>query len=74
MDPKELGRRVRAARTLGGFKRAEDLAAAIELSRTTILKIERGERRPKRFELWAIAEVCHVPREFFESEQPTPDD
>ncbi len=63
-----MGRRVRAARAYGGYRRAEDLAAAIGIGRSTLLKIEKGERLPKHWELVAIAELCGLPRDFFTAE------
>lgn len=64
----EVAKRVRAARAYGDFARAEDLAKAIGIGRTTLLKIEKGDRAPKRWELIAIAEICGLPREFFTAE------
>lgn len=71
MDAKELGRRVRAARAYAGLSNTE-LAESIQIGRSTLVKIEAGRREAKRWELYAIAEVCGVPREWFDSETPLP--
>jgi transcriptional regulator with XRE-family HTH domain len=68
MDAKEIGKRVRAARAYGGWTRAEDLAEAVGMGRTTLLRTEKGERTAKHWELVAIAELCGLPRSFFTDE------
>jgi DNA-binding XRE family transcriptional regulator len=65
VDAKELGRRIRAARAYAGLSNTE-LAEAIGIGRSTLVKSEAGARQAKTWELWAIAEICGIPREFFE--------
>ncbi|WP_270373646.1 XRE family transcriptional regulator [Marinicauda sp. Alg238-R41] len=54
MSPIELGRRLRTARESAGLKQAE-AAEAIEVARTTLVAIEKGERRIKIDELQKLA-------------------
>jgi transcriptional regulator with XRE-family HTH domain len=61
----EIARRVRAARAYAGLSVSE-LASRIGLGLQTIKRIESGKRTARRFEVWAIAEACNLPREFFE--------
>src|SRR6476661_8134546 len=61
----EVARRVRAARAYAGLS-VNELAAKIGLGLQTIKRIESGKRTARRFEIWAIAEACCLPREFFE--------
>jgi transcriptional regulator with XRE-family HTH domain len=61
----ETARRVRAARAYAGLS-VNDLANRIGLGLQTIKRIECGKRTARRFEIWAIAEACGLPREFFE--------
>lgn len=61
----ETARRVRAARAYAGMS-VNELANRIGLGLQTIKRIECGKRSARRFELWAIAEACGLPREFFE--------
>lgn len=61
----ETSRRVRAARAYAGLS-VNDLANRIGLGLQTIKRIESGKRTARRFEIWAIAEACGLPREFFE--------
>jgi transcriptional regulator with XRE-family HTH domain len=68
VDVKEQGRRVRAARAYAGLSN-EDLAERTGIGRSTLVKTESGKRQARKWELWAIAEICGVPREFFESEE-----
>lgn len=66
----ETARRIRAAMAYGGFKGRDALAEAIELSPSTLQRIEgvaEPTRPPKRSELWAIADACKVPMWFLES-------
>lgn len=65
VNPVEVGKRIRAARGYSGWTRAEDLATAVGMGRTTLLKTEKGDREAKHWELVAIAELCGVPRGFF---------
>jgi transcriptional regulator with XRE-family HTH domain len=64
-DRSELARRIRAARTYAGFA-VHELAERVGLGAQTIKRIEAGRRSVRRFEIWAIAEACGLPREFFE--------
>jgi transcriptional regulator with XRE-family HTH domain len=53
----------------GGFKGRDELADAIEISSSTLQRIEglaEPARAPKRSELLAIAEACDVPMWFLE--------
>jgi transcriptional regulator with XRE-family HTH domain len=61
----EIARRVRAARAYAGLS-VNELAERIGLGLQTIKRIESGKRAARRFEIWAIAEACNLPREFFE--------
>lgn len=61
----EMSRRVRAARAYAGLS-ANELAERIGLGLQTIKRIEAGKRNPRRYEIWAIAEACALPRAFFE--------
>jgi transcriptional regulator with XRE-family HTH domain len=63
----EVARRVRAARILSGLTVGE-LGDLIGLGIQTIKRIEAGRRNARRYELWAIADACGVPREFFEAD------
>jgi transcriptional regulator with XRE-family HTH domain len=60
----EVARRVRAARAYAGLS-VSDVATAIGLGAQTIKRIEAGRRTPRSFEIWAIADVCGLPREWF---------
>lgn len=62
--PAEVARRVRAARAYAGLS-VYDVANAIGLGAQTIKRIEAGRRTPRSFEIWAIADVCGLPREWF---------
>lgn len=66
-SPAEIGRRARAARSYAGFS-IGDLAAHTGLGAQTIKRIEAGTRQARRYELWALAESCGVPRTFFEAD------
>src|SRR5947209_15300390 len=57
----ELTRRVRAARAYSGLSVGE-LAAAIGVGAQTVKRIEAGRRNPRQMEVWAIADVCGLPR------------
>jgi transcriptional regulator with XRE-family HTH domain len=61
----EIARRVRAARAYSGLS-VNDLADAVGLGVQTIKRIESGKRTARPFEIWAIAEACKLPREFFD--------
>jgi transcriptional regulator with XRE-family HTH domain len=61
----ETARRVRAARAYAGLS-VQELADGIGLGLQTIKRIEAGKRSARRYEIWAIAEACSLPRDFFE--------
>jgi transcriptional regulator with XRE-family HTH domain len=61
----ETARRVRAARAYAGMSVSE-LAERVGLGLQTIKRIESGKRNARPFEVWAIAEACELPREFFD--------
>jgi transcriptional regulator with XRE-family HTH domain len=61
----ETARRVRAARAYAGISVTE-LAQHLGLGLQTIKRIECGKRAARRFEVWAIADACGLPHEFFE--------
>jgi transcriptional regulator with XRE-family HTH domain len=61
----ETARRVRAARAYAGLS-VQELADAIGLGLQTIKRIEAGKRNARRYEIWAIAETCSLPRDFFD--------
>lgn len=66
----ETARRIRAAMAYGGYKGRDALAEAIEISPSTLQRIEgvaEPTRELKRSELLAIAEACDVPVWFLES-------
>lgn len=66
MNAGETGRRIRAARTYGGFAGRADFAKVLDISKETLQRIEEGKRAAKRSELLAIAEACEVPMWFLE--------
>jgi transcriptional regulator with XRE-family HTH domain len=66
----DVGRRVRAARAYARLS-ASDFAQRLGTSRTTLLRIERGERVATAAELDHIARICGVPRGFL-SEDAVP--
>jgi transcriptional regulator with XRE-family HTH domain len=64
----EIGRRIKAARALGGYTSTEGLAEAINetgLGEKTLRKMEAGERHAEPSELHAIAHACGLPDAFF---------
>src|SRR3954451_17915597 len=61
----EIARRVRAARAYSGMS-VSDLADVVGLGVQTVKRIEAGKRTARPFEIWAIAEACALPREFFD--------
>ena len=61
----DVARRVRAARAYAGLS-VRELADAIGIGVQTIKRIEAGARAPRTMEVWAIAEVCGLPNEWFE--------
>lgn len=70
LDPEEVARRVSAARAYARLGRQE-LADALHISASTLDHIE-GKRRSFRgaewSELWAIADACGLPREWFSAD------
>jgi Zn-dependent peptidase ImmA (M78 family)/DNA-binding XRE family transcriptional regulator len=58
-DPKALGERLRAARTKAGIKQ-EEAADALKMARTTIVAIEKGQRRIRPEELRRMAALYHT--------------
>jgi Zn-dependent peptidase ImmA (M78 family)/DNA-binding XRE family transcriptional regulator len=56
MPPVEVGERLRDARDHAGFTQA-DAASAVNLSRTTLVAIEQGQRRVRLEELRALAKL-----------------
>ncbi len=60
ISTQELGRRIAAQRKRRGVRQAE-LAAQLGLARTTVVAIEKGQRRPSDSELVAIARALSVP-------------
>lgn len=54
IDPRELGKRLQSARKTAGFTQ-EQAAQAINVVRTTVVAIERGERRIRPDELTKLA-------------------
>lgn len=56
VDPRDLGARLREARTTGGWTQQE-AADAIGAARTTMVAIEKGERRVKAEELVELARL-----------------
>ena len=66
-----LGRRVRAAQDLGGFKSHVDLAKAVDLAgfgEKTLRRVMDEQRTLRPHEAEAIARHCHVPVWFFNVE------
>jgi transcriptional regulator with XRE-family HTH domain len=65
----ELAARVRAARNYAGL-RQEDLADELGVDVQTIKRRENGTSDPKKGERRAIAAICGVPKEFFDTSKP----
>lgn len=63
--PDDIGNRVRVARTAAGFSR-EELAEEADIGYDRLGIIERGGKRPRKPEVWAIARVTRTPEAFFE--------
>jgi Zn-dependent peptidase ImmA (M78 family)/DNA-binding XRE family transcriptional regulator len=57
-DPRELGERLRAARSKAGLTQ-EEAARALDLARTTVVALEKGQRRVRPEEFRAMAELYH---------------
>jgi transcriptional regulator with XRE-family HTH domain len=64
VDPGEERRRLRAARAYADFS-LDELAERVEMGRSTLIRVDQGERNLKRMEISAIAEACGLPVEFF---------
>lgn len=58
---------MRAARAYAGLSVAE-LADRVGIGAKTLKRVETAERLPRQYELWAIADVCGVPRDLFETD------
>lgn len=58
-DPKELGERLRMARTRADITQ-EQAAQIIDVSRPTLVAIEKGQRRPQPEELVALADAYNT--------------
>lgn len=63
----EIARRLRAARAYGGFRGRQDFTEAIEMSPSTLQRIEDGKRPLREGERLLIARKCGVPEWFLES-------
>lgn len=59
LSSQELGRRIATARKSKHLTQA-DLATALSIARTTVVAIEKGERRPSNDELIRIAHALHT--------------
>lgn len=59
LSPAELGERLRAARS-GASLTQEAAAAALGLSRTTLVAIEKGQRPPRTEEILAFAQLYKI--------------
>lgn len=64
MDKVELGRRIAEARELAGMSQA-DLGAAVDLDRSAVSRLEKGERKLSVPEIVAIADAVQRPLAFF---------
>lgn len=58
-DPQELGERLRAARSMRGLTQ-EDAAQRLDLARTTLVAIEKGQRRVRSEELRKLADLYDI--------------
>jgi transcriptional regulator with XRE-family HTH domain len=63
--PDDIGDRIRVARTGAKLSR-EKLAEQTDIGYDRLGIIERGEKRPRKPEVWAIARVTRTPETFFE--------
>jgi transcriptional regulator with XRE-family HTH domain len=66
MELTETARRLRAARAFGGYRGREDFCQAIEMSPSTLQRIEDGQRALGEGERILIARRCRVPEWFLE--------
>lgn len=64
---KRLGRKLKEARLAAGYRSQQALGEEIKLHRTTVAKIESGQRQvtAKVLKLWC--EICHVDYELYEA-------
>jgi transcriptional regulator with XRE-family HTH domain len=70
-DWKEVGERVRAARTASDLTQT-DLARRINIERTALVRIEAGERGLSALELSRLAEALDIPLVHFVTRSPGP--
>jgi transcriptional regulator with XRE-family HTH domain len=64
-DPEKIARaaRIRAARAFAGLDQA-DFAKALRVSVVTVKRMESGKRDTSLDDLYLLADLCGVPREF----------
>ena len=73
LDPRVLGRRLQEARRARGLTQQE-VAASLELARTTVTALEKGERRIRPDELISLAGLYGRPvSSFVGSKAPSPE-
>lgn len=60
LDPRVLGGRLQDARKAAGLTQ-QQVADALSVARTTVVAIEKGERRISANELVRFAKICHRP-------------
>ena len=73
IDPRTLGRRLQEARKARGLTQ-QDVAESLDLARTTITAIEKGERRPRPDELIHLAHLYgRLVGNFVGQRDPIPD-
>ena len=67
LDPVEVGRRLRIARETAGMTQAH-AAASIDVARTTLVAMEKGQRAARTAELLPLAKLIrHVGQRLAES-------
>src|SRR5216684_3594530 len=64
---KRLGRKLREARIAAGYRNQEEFGAALNMHRTTVTKIETGNRHIATDVLRKWCELCHVDFELYEA-------
>jgi transcriptional regulator with XRE-family HTH domain len=64
---KRLGRKLREARTAAGYRSQQAFGEAMNLHRTTVAKIEIGQRHINADVLKKWCELCHVDYELYEA-------
>src|ERR1700722_17707548 len=64
---KRLGRKLREARIAAGYRNQEEFGAALNMHRTTVTKIETGNRHNATDLLRKWCELCHVDFEWYEA-------